>query len=139
VAVALGVDPVIGEPVEQRTAHQRQRLVEPSLADEILERLRIDPHARVQADLIARGHELAVAERAAQLRQRGAQAGPGALVEHVGPKRPRHLAARVQPRVQRQPAEEAAEAAAPGRRQRLAVELERQLAEHAHAEHRGQP
>ena len=138
-AVALGVDPVVGQAVEHRAADERQRLDEPALAHERVERARVDPHVRRQADPVARRLEVAVAERAAQLGQRRAQAAARALVEHLRPQRPGHLAARVQARVQRQPAEQAAEPAPPGRRERLAVELERQLAEHPDAEHRGQP
>jgi hypothetical protein len=136
-AVALREHPLLGEVLEQRPAHELERLVEPVLTHERIERPRVDPHGRRQRDRVTRAEQRVVAERAAQLGERGAQARAGALVEHVGPQHPGHLAARVRAGMQREPAEEAAQPPSCGRRQQRAVPLERQLSEHPDAEHRG--
>jgi hypothetical protein len=134
-AIALVVDPLVGQPREELAAHERECVVEALLGDELVERTGVDPHIRCEADLVARGDEVAVAERAPQVGERGAQARAGALVEDLGPEPPGHLPPCVHARVQRQPAEQRAQAASGRGRQRLAVELERQLSEDPDPQH----
>ena len=65
-------------------------------------------------------------ERAPQLAERGAQAGAGRLVEHVGPERRREPAARVRPGVERQVGEDRARPPRRRRRELGAVALQPQ-------------
>ena len=77
--------------------------------------------SRPATQLVGRGPE-----RAAQLGQRGAQAGAGGLVEDVGPEARGELGARVRAGVQREVGEHGAGAARRRRRELVAVDAERE-------------
>jgi len=65
--------------------------------------------------------------------QRAAQAGTGALVEHVRPEPRRQLRARMHPPLQRQQPEQGARPPARGQLQPLPIKLQLELSEHADA------
>ncbi len=126
VRLAGVVGPVVVEAVEDRRAARRQRgggvagverRGERARVDRALERHRLAPGD----ELVGRG-----TERAAQLGQRGAQAGAGRLVEDVGPEARGELGAGVRAGVQREVGEHGAGAAGRRRRELVAVRAERE-------------
>ena len=103
--------PVIIKTGQQIATAQRERLLVLSGGDQGVEDARVDPHFRLagQADRLAGGDQHPVrarAERATNARQRVAQARPRARLEHIRPQASGDLRARMDPRVQRQPAEQ---------------------------------
>jgi len=136
VAVARLVDPLLFQALEQLPAIHRKRVLETPLGHEVVERAGVDPDT-VQGNPLTRRHEVVrgVAQRAAQLVQRGAQAGARAAVEHVRPDARREVRSPVRAGVQRQPPQQLARAPT-GRRGKLApVDLQRHLAEQPDIEH----
>ena len=129
------------EPGQQLAAPQRQRSLRPPGGRQ---RRRVgDVGRRVdEADVLARGDQASVRgrpERAAHVRERAAQARARGLVEHVRPEPRSQLAARVPARAQREVAQQRARRPSRGQREPAAVELDRQLAEDEHAQHRPDP
>jgi hypothetical protein len=135
VLVASGDRPFFVDALEQLAAAQRDRLLRRARPHELLERARIEPHIPVEADAVTGRHELVAAQRAAQRPRRAAQARARARVQDVGPEVCRDLAARVHPRVQREPREKLPGAAARRRLQRLAVPFHRDLPQQSNPEH----
>ena len=126
VRLAGVVGPVVVEAVEDRRAARRQRGGGVAGVERRGERARVD--RALERDRLAPGDELAGRrpERAAQLGQRGAQAGAGRLVEHVGPEARGELGAGVRAGVQREVGEHGAGAARGRRRELVAVRAERE-------------
>ena len=137
VRVALGQHPVLLEAGQQLAVAQRERLLGPARREQRLDLARVDPFG-VERDRVAVGNEAAARrpERAAELVERRAQAGPRARVEDVGPEPRGDRGARVAAGMQREEAEQLAGAAARRRVERGPVGLEGETPEHAHAEHR---
>ena len=134
VALARGVEPVAGfQAVQERPAPERQRR----------RRRRVRRVRRVrlhlaQPDLAAGRDEMPVggcAERAADVRERAAEAGPRGLVEHVRPQPRRQRRARMRPGMQREIPEQRPRRTAVGQRHGPTVDLDDELAEHEHAQH----
>ena len=88
VRLARLVRPVVVEAVEDRRAARRRARAAGSPRASAASNARVSTQAvAVERDRLARGDDVVGgrAERAPQLGQRGAQAGAGRLVEHVGP------------------------------------------------------
>ena len=126
VRLAGVVGPVVVEAVEDRRAARRQRGGGVAGVERRVERARVD--RALERDRLAAGDELVGRgpERAPQLGQRGAQAGAGRLVEHVGPEARGELGAGVRAGVQREVGEHGAGAAGGRRRELVAVRAERE-------------
>jgi hypothetical protein len=139
VLAARLVHPVLVEAGQQLARAQLDGLARATRVQQRDERAHVDPEAvAVERDRVARRDHAGRgdAECGAQLRQRDAQARARAPVEHVGPEAPGDLAARVPPRMQRQPREQQATAARARRGARDPVELEPEAADQADAQHR---
>jgi hypothetical protein len=126
--------PVVVDAREERPLEQRERLVAAPGGREPVRLERVDPGVG-EADAVARGDERVVAEASAERPERAAQAGPGALVEHVRPEPRRNGGSPVDARVEREPREHRAR---PAGRERtpLASDLRADVADQAHAKHR---
>ena len=140
VLVAGDQHPLIIEPGQQLAAAQRECLLVLTGVDQRLECVGVDPHFGVcgKPDALAGGDQHAVGggtDRATDARQRVAQAGTGARVQHIWPQSSGDLRAGVDPWVQREPAEQRLRGAADRRGNRLAVDFERGRPEHADTDH----
>ena len=136
VRLARVVRPVVVEAVEDRAAAGLERGGGVAARRGAASNARVSTAAssatvsRVAASVVGRGPE-----RAPQLGQRGAQAGAGGLVEHVGPEARGEPGARVRAGVQREVGEHRAGAARRRRRELVAVGPERETAGESDFQH----
>jgi len=140
VHVAGRQHPVFAKAGEHIAGAQPERLLVLSGGDQRVEGARVDPRLRLsgQTYRLAARDQYAVrgrAERAPNARQRVAQTCPRARLKHIRPQATGDLRARMNPRVQRQPAEQRLRGPAGRRRRRRAVHLERERPEHTDPDH----
>ena len=140
VLVAAFIHPVVVESREQLAATQRERLLEPILLDASLKLGDVRPHFGFagETNVVPAGDQVSLAvgpKRPAQGRQRAAQAGASALVEHVWPEARCESRPRVHPSIERQPAKQRAGASARRRLDRGSVELDLQIPQHPDPQH----
>ena len=140
VLVAGGEDPLLVDAGEQLARVQGERGLGAPRAGEALELEQVHPHLqarRPEPDLVARRHEDAavVVQRPPQRPHRAAQARAGAGVEDVGPQARGDGGARLQARVERKPGEDGADLGARRQHGGPAIQLDREVAEHADPQH----
>ena len=118
--------PLVLQAGEQVAVAERQRVLRAPGGEQRAKRERVDLDVRREPDAVAVGAQRVGArpECGAQARERGAQARPGAAVEHVRPERGRDVGARVAPRVQCQPRQQRAHGSRRGRRKRDPADLQ---------------
>ncbi len=141
VLIAVLMHPVFIEVREQIAADEIERVLQLALREQPLELADVSPDVigAGERDSLACGDQVAIGvdpQRAAQGRERAAQTGAGALVEHIGPEAGGKLAAGVGAALQGEDAEQGAGAAARGQLQTLAIELERHLSHQLDIQHR---
>jgi hypothetical protein len=140
VLLARGVDPFVLELRQEVRLADLERVAQATILDGAGERPRVDPDVprRTEPDVVARGEKMPLprlAELAAQIQQRGAQASSSALVQDVGPEPRSHPGARLHALMERQPREQRP-APPTGGRDVLSVHLERQPAQQPQLQHR---
>jgi hypothetical protein len=138
VAVTGITRPLVVQPREELAVGEGKRVLEPPGRGLLLEGQRVDP-GTAQPDRLPRGLEVVVGrvtERAAHGGQGGAQAGAGALLEHVGPEGAGKLGARPRARVEGEPGQQRSRLRGRGRLAPPSVGLQAQLPNQAHTQHR---